>query len=63
MSSMSLAFESARIAKTASNSLIETCLDALVRYLRRKRKAPPGWKANLSFKTYRYLTNKGVPVQ
>lgn len=62
LSTLFHAFTQAKIKKTASKALVDTCLGSMERYAK-GRKVTPGWKANLSYRTYRMLVNKGVPVQ
>jgi len=55
---MALAFSSARVTPATSPALVDTCLKALSRNL--KGRPQKGWKANLSYRTYKSLANKGV---
>lgn len=61
-SAMFHAFSRCRVTK--ETPLVSLVVTSMGRYDRARRKAPvKGWSANLSYRTYRSLVAKGVPLQ
>lgn len=52
-------------AKATNLTLASLCLASMDRFVKSRKKAPPakGWSCNLSYRTFRQLTARGVPVQ